>query len=361
MTIPARTRYLAATLSLGLVLASCDDSPTRPSPPSQPPTAPALALVTTELVGPSRIAPGESQQLTLNARWSDGTTTDVTSQTTWQTNSSRTLTVTASGVLTGVANGEATVSGRYSGMTRSRFLLVLPAGTFRLRGQVKEADLGLNDVSISIESAGLRQTAQTVLGGGYAFYGVAGRTAIEARKDGYHPRFEQVDVVEDRTYEIQLAPARARTDFSGRWTLTLSASACQTTRFGPLPEEAKTRRYTAIATQSGPQLRLTLADADFVVVGGRGNTISGTTDPNDAMRLTIAGPADYYYYYYRIGDLVERFSDGRQLAISGTVTASGDSRRVDGRLDGSFVLKSSLGARTAECGARDHRFEMVRQ
>jgi hypothetical protein len=314
-----------------------------------------------ELVAPSRIAPGESRQLTLNARWSDGTTTDVTSQTTWQTNSSRTMTVTASGVLTGVANGEATVSGRYSNMTRSQFLLVLPAGTFRLRGQVKEAGMALEGVSIAIESGGVRQTAQTQFSGGYVFFGVAGRTAIEARKDGYHPRFEQVDVVDDRTHEIQMAPARTRTDFSGRWTLTISASACQTARFGPLPEEAKTRRYTAIATQDGPQVRLTLADADFVVVGGRGNTIGGTTDPNDAMRLTIGGPADYYYYYYRIADLVERLSDGRQLVISGTVTAAGDSRRVDGRLGGSFVLKSSLGTRTAECGAGDHRFEMVRQ
>ena len=317
--------------------------------------------MTTDLVAPARIAPGESQQLTLNARWSDGTTTDVTSQTTWQTNSSRTLTVTASGVLTGVANGEATVSGRYSGMTRSRSLLVLPAGTFRLRGQVKEAGLALDGASISVESAGVKQSAQTVFGGAYVFYGVAGRTAIEARKDGYHPKFEQVDVVEDRTHEIQLAPSRTRTDFSGRWTLTISASACQTTRYGPLPDEAKTRRYTAIATQDGPHVRLTMVDADFVVVGGRGNTISGTTDPNDAMRLTIGGPADYYYYYYRIADLVERLSDGRQLVISGTVTAAGDSRRVDGRLGGSFVLKSSLGARTAECGAGDHRFEMVRQ
>ena len=103
--------------------------------------------MTTELVAPPRIAPGESQQLTLNARWSDGTTTDVTSQTTWQTNNSRTMTVTASGVLTGVANGEATVMGRYSNMTRSQFLLVLPAGTFRLRGQVREADMGLEGVS----------------------------------------------------------------------------------------------------------------------------------------------------------------------------------------------------------------------
>ena len=316
--------------------------------------------MTTELVAPSRIAPGESQQLRLNARWSDGTTTDVTAQTQWQTNNSRTLTVTASGLATGVANGEASVSGRYAGMSRARSLLVLPTGTFRLRGQVKEVDVGLDGVSISIESAGVRQTNSTVFGGGYVFYGVAGRTAIEARKDGYHPKVEQVDVMEDRTFDVQLAPARARSDFSGRWTLTIAASACRATRFGPLPEEAKTRRYAAAVTQDGPHLRMMLADAEFVIVGGRGNTITGTTDPNDLMRLTIAGPSDYYYYYYRIADLVERLNDGRQLVISGTVTASGDSRRVAGTLGGSFLLKSSIGSNTAECTAADHRFEMVR-
>jgi hypothetical protein len=259
-----------------------------------------------------------------------------------------------------VANGEAFVSGRYAGMSRSRPLLVLPTGTFRLRGQVKEVDVGLDGVSISVESAGVRQTASTVFGGAYAFYGVAGRTAIEARKAGYHPKLEQVDVVEDRTFDVQLAPARARSDFSGRWTLTIAASSCQATRFGPLPEEAKTRRYSAAVSQDGPHLRLTLGDAEFIIVAGRGNTITGTTDPNDSMRLTIAGPSDYYYYYYRTSDLVERLADGRQLVISGTVTASGDSRRVAGTLGGSFVLKSSAGARTAECSAADHRFEMVR-
>ena len=112
---------------------------------------------------------------------------------------------------------------------------------------------------------------------------------------------------------MQLVPARTRIDFSGRWLLTISASACQTTRFGPLPEEAKTRRYSAAVTQDGPHLRLTLADAEFVIVGGRGNMFAGTTDPNDSMRLTIAGPSDYYYYYYRTSDLVERLTDGTQL------------------------------------------------
>ncbi len=306
--------------------------------------------MTIELVAPSRIAPGESQQLTLNARWSDGTTTDVTAQAQWQANNSRALTVTASGVLTGVANGEGSVSGRHAGMTRGRSLLVLPTGTFRLRGQVKEVDVGLAVVSISIESAGVRQTSSTDFGGGYVFYGVAGRTAIEALKAGYQPKLEQVDVAEDRTFDVQLAPARARSDFSGRWTLTIAASACRTTRFGPMPDEAKTRRYTATVTQDGPHLRLILSDAEFVIAGGKGNTLTGTTDPNDSMQLTLFGPATYYYYYYgNRPDLVERLNDGRQLVISGTVSASGDPRRVAGTLNGSFLLKSSTGGNTAEC------------
>ena len=314
MASRTRSPILAAALLLGLIPVSCDDSPTRPSPPSPTPTTSTPTLVTTELVAPTRIAPGESLQLTLNARWSDGATTDVTAQATWQTSNARTLTVTSSGLLTGVANGEGSVSGRYSGMSRSRSLLVLPTGTFRLRGQVKEADVGLGGVSISGSSpAGMKQTASSNFGGSDAFDRVAGRTAIEARMDGYLPKFEQVDVVEDRTYDIQLAPARTRTDFSGRWRMTVSASACQTNRYGPLTEEAMTRRYTATVTQNGPHLTMALSDAEFVIVSGRGNTIAGTRNPNDFMRLTIAGPSDYYYSYYRISDSVERLSDGTQL------------------------------------------------
>lgn len=361
MAVRTRSRVLGAALLLGLVFVSCDDSPTRPSPPSPQPSPVTPTLVATELVAPSRIAPRESQQLTLNARWSDGTVTDVTAQTQWQTSNTSRITVTASGVLTGVANGEASVIGRHANLTKTRSVIVMPTGTFRLNGQVKEADLGLGGVSLSIESAGVRQTSTTGGDGGFAFYGVAGRTAIEARKDGYHTRLEQVDVGEDRRVDVQLVPNRTRTDFSGRWSLTISASACQTTRFGPLPEEAKTRRYSAHVTQDGPHLRLTLADAEFVIVGGRGNMFAGTTDPNDSMRLTIAGPSDYYYYYYRTSDLVERLTDGTQLLISGTVTATGDSRRAGGTLAGSFRLKSSTGANSAECSAGNHRFEMVRQ
>jgi hypothetical protein len=80
------------------------------------------------------------------------------------------------------------------------------------------------------------------------------------------------------------------------------------------------------------------------------------------MRLTIAGPSDYYYYsYYRISDLVERLSDGTQLLISGSVAATGKSQRIAGTLDGSFVLKLASGTRTAESWAQNHRFEMGRQ
>jgi hypothetical protein len=362
MATPSRSRILTGALLIGLILVSCNDSPTQPSPPPQPPTGGPPVILTTELVAPSSIAPGESQQLTLTARWSDGTTTDVTSQAVWQGTNSRVLTVTPSGVVTGVANGEASVSARHANQTRFRALLVLPTGTFRLRGQVKEADLGLDGVAISVDSApGVRQTSISGFGGGYVFYGLAGRVAIEARKDGYLPKVDQVDVVEDRTFDVQLAPARARTDFSGHWALTISASTCRSTRFGPMPDEAKTRRYSATLTQEGPRVRLVLADAEFVIVGGKGNTLTGTTDPNDAMQLTLYGPNDFYYYYYRLPpDLVERLNDGRQLVISGSVTASGDSRRVAGTLSGSFLLKSSTGVNAAECSAADHRFEMVR-
>ncbi|NGQ97126.1 S8 family serine peptidase, partial [Brevibacillus sp. SYP-B805] len=62
---------------------------------------------------------GATQQLTVTATYSDGTTKDVTSQATYQTVDPNIATVSASGLLTGIAPGNTTVNIAYAGRTTS--------------------------------------------------------------------------------------------------------------------------------------------------------------------------------------------------------------------------------------------------
>lgn len=65
------------------------------------------------------VSTGKAQQLAAVATFSDGSTQDVTTQATWSSADTSTLTVSTSGLITGVAAGKAAVSAQYGGQTGS--------------------------------------------------------------------------------------------------------------------------------------------------------------------------------------------------------------------------------------------------
>jgi Bacterial Ig-like domain (group 2)/Chitobiase/beta-hexosaminidase C-terminal domain len=70
------------------------------------------------------VAIGKTTQLKAVASFSDGSVRDVTAQFAWQSSDPRTLTANASGLLAGLAGGQAVISGSYQGLTTS-----VPAGS----------------------------------------------------------------------------------------------------------------------------------------------------------------------------------------------------------------------------------------
>jgi uncharacterized protein YjdB len=70
---------------------------------------------------------GTTVRLAASATYSDGTTADVTSQAAWTTSSAAVATVSASGLVTAVAPGAATISATLSGVTASSSITVTPA------------------------------------------------------------------------------------------------------------------------------------------------------------------------------------------------------------------------------------------
>ncbi len=75
----------------------------------QPPAAVTLRTITVTPAS-AAVPAGETRQLTATGAYSDGTTKDLTATATWHTSSTSIATVSAAGVLTGVAQGSATVT-----------------------------------------------------------------------------------------------------------------------------------------------------------------------------------------------------------------------------------------------------------
>ena len=74
---------LASAIVVSAFLVACDRGPTTPGIPA--PAANNAIGVALEIVGPRSVAPGETVQLSMILRLSNGSTQDVTNETTWQT------------------------------------------------------------------------------------------------------------------------------------------------------------------------------------------------------------------------------------------------------------------------------------
>jgi uncharacterized protein YjdB len=75
---------------------------------------------------PCGVAPTDSQQLSAQATFADGTKQDVTKTATWTSSSTSTATVDSSGNVVGVAAGSVTITAAHGGQTGSAVCLVGP-------------------------------------------------------------------------------------------------------------------------------------------------------------------------------------------------------------------------------------------
>jgi hypothetical protein len=357
---------LILTVGLGLVVASCDKSPTRPSVQSTgtTPTPAVVTVVRFEITAPASIEPGASAQLTANAIKSDGSVENVTSLTQWTSTNVRVLQVNSAGIVTAGERGEANLNARYQNRSATGRMMVLPNGTFRLNGQVTDSGFPLEGVTLAvIGGTGEGLTTLTDTTGAYAFYGVAGTIRLHAKKDGYLNRIEELQVTENRALGFEMAVDGQRRDLSGTYALNITAAGCGSR----LPDSAQNRSYVAAVEQKGPQLTVRLSGADFIVTRGYGDHFSGSVSADGKVTLVIGDAYSYYYYYYYYGhfDFVERLNPTSALLVKGIVNATSSPTLISGALDGSILVAQGTTAPftrySAQCSSRDHRFEMRRR
>ena len=339
----------------GLAL-SCGISPTAPSKTSKVPAR-------LEIQGPRAVAPGETVQFTATLHFSDRSTQDVTGVAVWRTQQAQVLTVSSTGAVTGHARGETRISASH-GLSATRDVMVLPAGTFRLMGAVFETGsvpIAVSGATITVTNSPAAGLSATTDGSGrYQLYGVSGDIELAIRREGYASTVERVVVTDHHVRNFELGLLRPREDYSGTYTMTVFVDG--TTCDGPLPDGAGVRKYTADVSQFGPELVVRLSGATFVSGGGdAGSRFRGRVDPNQVV-LTLR-PFDPYYYYY-FPDVVEQLTDSWQLVVSGTATLTGAPAGLSGILDGAiFLIEGDIRRRPVPkdtCRSANHRITLSR-
>ena len=187
-----------------LVVVSCNSSS-----PTGPGGFHPLHNTTSSLTisGPARVAPGTSAQYTATGRMADTTSQDISTKVLWRTSSGSVLTISSAGLATTKANGETIVTASSGAVSASLSVMVLPPGTYRLAGAVRDADQTVPGASVTVTSGqGGGASAVTNSLGTYVLYGVAGEVDFTVTRVAYTTVTHQVAVDRDNVFDI--------TDFS---------------------------------------------------------------------------------------------------------------------------------------------------
>ncbi len=355
-----RASYVAVILT-GMLVA-CDKPPESPAAPQTPnvPTPPSpatVALVRLEIAGPASVEPGGTGQFTATAHYSDGSTLDKTREASWRTSDDSVLAISPGGTAVARARGESSVIASFDGRSSTKpEVLVLPAGTYRLRGAVRDAGLPVDGARVTVTENPAEGLTATSRNGEYRLYGIAGVADLHVTAAGYVGIEQRVDVTGHQTQDFVLVPSRPRENVSGTYTLRVTAAdSCQSI----LPSDLFVRTYPATVTQSGPRLTVVVGGAEFYRPYGTRppqNTFRGTVE-SDALKFRLWSADGYYYGYYP--DVLETITAQRWYTFIGSVTLTASLQGFAGALDGEVVQFPGNFWSSARCRSTSHRIEFI--
>ena len=328
------------------------------SPARTTPTAPSGPTLTTIAIrsaiqgtSPS-VPPGATTQLNLIARFNDGSERDVTTEARWTSTQPQIATVDA-GTVTGQVLGRATIRATYMSRDASLTIVVKPDGTFVVSGAVTEpgrivvggatvATLGGPSIQVTTNSAGF-----------YELFGVPSTFTMRVSKAGYVDDTRTLTVTQDQRVDVQIRPIVGPTPVAGIYRLTLTISpSCAI-----VPNDQKTRTYTASIGQDEARLAIQLGDANFATNAGRvRNMFSGQVFGNT---VTFDWGAGGYYVFYYGANVEEILTGGQILGIWGSMTTSASAQTIAGTLVGGFTFREGNTTRT--CSAADNQVVFTRK
>jgi hypothetical protein len=315
-------RSLAVLLVLSAPVASCD------APPGQPTHLDAFRLA-----GPSEVAPGSSASFKALLDKS-ATLADVSDDAQWISSNPSVLSIDA-GLATAHVAGEVTVRALFDEHeTDAMPVLVLPTGTYRMRGRVVVAgsSAGVSMARVEVPAVGLSTT--TDIQGRYALYGVPPDAELHVIKEGFATAVVPIHLQDhNRDVTTPLQPM-----LSGTYTLTISPGVCS--NGPPVPANLLHRTYTAGFVQSGLQVQGSLAGPNLTVVSFSGSY--STTQGRWNLGVAIG----------------ERLPDGNAVTFNGSAFV----RPADlaGEFNGRIALNSpSAPDALARCEASAFRFALT--
>ena len=340
-----RACLMGAGLAASLV--ACDS-------PASPDTSPYP--VTLQLSGPGTVPPGATAQFTVRGVYADGSQSDLTNQASWRTGRSTVLTINAAGVATGHALGETSVTVSFTGRVATKSdVIVAPAGTYRLSGNVRDGGVPVVDAEVVVIS-GPAQGLSTRSAGNYKLYGVVGDSEIRVTKGGYDEAVKRINVSAHQVLDFDLTLINPRDTVAGTYTLSITAAPECASK---LPAAFLSRTYKAVITQDGPRLTVKLEGATFFKTGGQSfDHFSGTVEPT-RVTFQMQEGFDYYGFLYEFPDLFEEVSQSL-LAIGGSAVTTASSGGRSGTLNGSFAIYDGGQRLIQTCRSPDHRFELAR-
>ena len=360
-------RGVALPLLLTAFLTACGDKPCcTPTPPdltlqSSPSTTPRLSAE-----GPAEVPPGTSASFrALVTNPSDGSVRDVSQEAQWVSKNPSVLSISA-GFATGHTAGEAVITVEFEGQKAGKQVLVVPAGTYRVKGGVvvDGLDQTIDMASVQVPEAGL---ATTTSAGGFVLYGVPSSAEYRVAKDGFEPITQRHTVAGHDTYlRISMRPLAATPDVSATYRLTVGGGACGS---GTFPAELAQRTYTAVVVQNGSSMTVKLSGARFhpspgpPFSQGTGDTFSGVINAIGS-RFTLDFPSAYDENSHGYADIVERLPDGRLLVLLGYASATYSASGFTGTFNGRFSVYDSndpfLHREVAYCFSSAHTFILAR-
>jgi hypothetical protein len=283
-----------------------------------------LGVNSVEVAGPATIAPGQSGQFIATLWLADGShrTAVASDGVTWFSSNAPVLAVNSSGLATTTQlRGEARVTARVGSgngtRSSSREVVVIPDGTYRLVGVIRDSEGPSSALGgARVEAVPGLAVTTSDSDGNYRLYGVPANGVIEVARAGYSTINVPVQLTGHATRNFNLVLTGRRATLDGDYTVIIDMAAGCT--YGALEQELRRRTYSARVTQNGPVVDVVLTEPGFKVSGaGKGNRFSGFAD-NAGVTFTL----DRYDWYYYGGpsdypSVAERLPDGTVLVPQG--------------------------------------------
>jgi len=327
-------RFLAV-IALVVLVVACNKSPTSPTSLTTPtPTPTGLTpSISVELIGPDRVAPGQSAQYSVVVRASDGIAR-VPSSIQWTASPPSFLRIDSSGLATGgLFSGGAgvaadvTIAGPGGGARRvSKSVIVLPEGTYRIFGTVADAEFQALVPNAVVEVTPGSFTTTTDSNGVYSFYGVPAEANINITAYGYAPYTQHLSLSGTSIHlrqDFRLSQSGPYLALAGNYTLAVDVlDGCVSNQ--PLPANLQHRSYNAVITQGGLALQVVLTEPRFSIVAGRGNGFGG--------RVTDSGAT--FTLGEDVASVAEHLPNGTYLFLTGSAVTTGTAAGLSGIMSG---------------------------